>query len=107
MYVPSRRLLIEVNGDYWHGNPLKYDRKDLNRLQLRNYKRDKRKLALALNHGYNVIYIWENDLNHRSRTVRQQLEAVLKNPDFKGKRTLLEDLFPEYETFYKVRENQV
>lgn len=104
-YVPAKKLLIEVQGSYFHASPLKYKRSEWGRMQLRNHKRDLRKLAIALNHGYNVIYIWEDDLKHRSRSVRQQLEEILKNPDFKGKRTLLENLFPEYEAFYKVREN--
>ena len=34
-YVPSKNLLIEVDGDYYHANPLIYEQKDLNGMQKR------------------------------------------------------------------------
>ena len=33
IYVPSFNLIIEADGDYWHGNPQKYSKSKLNKRQ--------------------------------------------------------------------------
>ena len=40
-YLIDHHLAVEVMGDYWHGNPLKFDK--LNELQIKNIRRDKAK----------------------------------------------------------------
>lgn len=47
--IRHRRILIEVQGDYWHGHPDMYNedgsngKKKLNNIQINNIKRDKLK----------------------------------------------------------------
>jgi G:T-mismatch repair DNA endonuclease (very short patch repair protein) len=55
-------VVIEVQGDYWHGNPLFYQDHQLDRIQLINVNKDKRKKEVLNSLGYNVFYLWENDL---------------------------------------------
>jgi len=55
-------ILIEVNGDYWHGNPLRFPIVKQDHRQTLTRKRDKTKAAWAKKHGYNLCVIWENEI---------------------------------------------
>jgi hypothetical protein len=39
-YIPSKNLLIETDGDYWHSNPSIYKLDFLNESQLKNKTND-------------------------------------------------------------------
>lgn len=66
------KLLIEVNGDYWHANPQVYNQGLEINYPGRGYmkvsevwKRDAVKREVALNLGFKVLYIWELDIKTR------------------------------------------
>jgi G:T-mismatch repair DNA endonuclease (very short patch repair protein) len=67
--IKGKRILIEVNGDYWHGNPNKFNidgsdgKRKLNDIQITKIENDKLKLEFAKNHNFEVIYIWEEEIN--------------------------------------------
>lgn len=56
------RTVIEVQGDYWHGNPKIFSEYD--NIQKKNIDRDKRKNKYLTSMGYTVLYLWEYDLKH-------------------------------------------
>lgn len=59
------KVLIEVNGDFWHANPNIYKESDILLGDLTAKKiwaKDKRKVDKALSEGYRVITLWESDL---------------------------------------------
>lgn len=60
-YLSNYNLIIEVMGDYWHGNPLKFEQ--LNDTQYKNIIRDnlKRKFIQKY-YGVNILYLWEHDI---------------------------------------------
>lgn len=64
-YLDDYNLMIEVMGDYWHANPLRYnnDKYGLNEKQLEGIHRDKLKYSYIKNH-YNIeiLYLWETDI---------------------------------------------
>lgn len=68
--IHNRHILIEVNGDYWHGNPIMFNedgsdgKRMLNDIQKNKIKKDKSKYDFAINHGFDVIYIWETEINN-------------------------------------------
>lgn len=66
-YDVHKNLAIEVMGDYWHANPIKYpDYNTLHEIQKKDIKRDKsKKTYLRKYHGINVLYLWEIDINKR------------------------------------------
>lgn len=64
-------LIIEVQGDYWHGNPKFY--KQLNSVQQKMVDRDFRKKEELENLGYKMLYIWENDL----KTNLEECERII------------------------------
>lgn len=78
--IKHTSLLIEVNGDYWHANPVVYpDKSALNETQQKMVRRDHYKRRVAKDHGYYVLYIWESDLKSQPNTVKITLERYIKN----------------------------
>lgn len=58
-------LLIEIQGDMWHGNPAKYKATDIimGKILVSDlWKKDKNKKITAENNGYKIIYIWEDEI---------------------------------------------
>ncbi len=63
------KKVIEYNGDFWHANPIKYEKKDL--MKFPNHKikpaseiweNDRVKNQLAIDNGYSVLVIWESEV---------------------------------------------
>lgn len=61
-YIESLNLLIEVDGDYFHGNPKFF--KTLNPMQRKNKGLDKVKNAVARDNNFNLIRFWEDDIKN-------------------------------------------
>lgn len=63
-FIPKEMLIIEVMGNYWHGNPSMYgnDKIPLNQEQTANMERDVRKKKDFERYGFNYIEIWEQDI---------------------------------------------
>lgn len=63
-------ILIEVDGDYWHGGPsIKTHSPFLHETQ----HKDKLKTEIAQQHGYTVLRFWGSDIKERPFWVIQQL----------------------------------
>ena len=67
IYIKELNLLIEVNGDYWHFNPVHYDacHYDTHRKVFVSdvWARDEEKKNLAESRRFRVCALWELDLN--------------------------------------------
>lgn len=82
--INDTKKLIEVNGDYWHGNPKIYKESDLilkgSRKELlvgTKWQMDKRKIEYAKESGYRVLVVWESDLKTElDKTTKIILEWV-------------------------------
>jgi DNA mismatch endonuclease Vsr len=77
-YIPEYNTIIEVDGDFWHCNPIKFPEPQYES-QKKNLIRDKEKNEWAINNGYKIIRIWENDINNNIQQVKQILSETLKN----------------------------
>lgn len=75
-FIPPK-ILIEVDGDYWHANPKIF--KKLNTTQLRNLHNDKVKKTFAIQNGYILIRIWEDDIKNKWQEVEDKLSMVREN----------------------------
>ena len=66
--IHEKRTLIEVQGDYWHGNPRFYNidgtdgKKKLNDIQKTKICVDKEKQQFALEKNFKLICIWEFEI---------------------------------------------
>ena len=71
-YLPEYRVLIEVDGDFYHSYGKVYE--EMNPMQKRNARVDKIKDNWALEHGIPLIRIWEHDINENPQKVMKILE---------------------------------
>ena len=61
IFIPSMNMVIECDGDYWHGNILKYP--NLNKMQLEQIERDRIRTNELVEKGFRIIRIWECEIN--------------------------------------------
>lgn len=78
-FIPGLKLCIEVQGDYWHCNPKVFN-KPLNKIHLRAIERDKRKKDLVTSKGFELLEIWEYDINKSPKEVTKLLTDILALP---------------------------
>lgn len=72
----DKKIIIEVNGDYWHCNPMKYTSPKDDK-QIRNIVSDYSKKCFYLSNGYMFITLWEDDILSRYSTVVENLKQML------------------------------
>lgn len=65
-YLCDYNLMIEVQGDYWHVNPLIYNSfgRLINDTQAKDIIQDKKKHTLLKNKGIEILYLWESDIKN-------------------------------------------
>jgi very-short-patch-repair endonuclease len=63
IFIPSIKLVIECDGDYFHGNKIFYPEDKLNLRQKEQMERDKLRNEQLTAKGYRIIRLWENDIN--------------------------------------------
>lgn len=76
-YLPEHNLLLEIDGDFWHGNPLIYKEEELRGHQKRAQRVDEHKTKWALMHGIPILHIWENDIRKNPKKVMDMLRDKL------------------------------
>lgn len=70
---PQYKILIEVDGDYWHGK----NGRILSSMQKKNRHNDKEKDGLALDNKFKLIRFREKDINTRISKVRLRLTSLI------------------------------
>jgi G:T-mismatch repair DNA endonuclease (very short patch repair protein) len=75
VFIPERKLVIEVQGDYWHGNPRFYSEETMNKTQRVHFERDKKKREAYNKAGLKLIELWESDIKEFG--AKQLLEKFL------------------------------
>lgn len=79
--IDSLKLMIEVNGSYWHANPRIYKKDDLinypgySITAYEKWQKDILKEDYALKNGYRVITIWDDEL--KNCTTAEQFKQLL------------------------------
>lgn len=81
-YDPNTNTIYEFLGDYWHGNPTKYNFSHIHPRIKKSYgdiyNSTMLKFEKFKEEGYNIKYIWENDWNLWIKT-NGSTELPLKN----------------------------
>lgn len=70
-YNCSTNTIYEFNGDFWHGNPAKYNSEDVNPKNKKTfgelYRETEQRRQLILENGFKLVETWESDFkNHGS-----------------------------------------
>lgn len=77
-YLPNSHIIIELDGDYWHGNPEKYGKDELKGHQIKAQRVDEYKNKWALLHGIPILRFWESDIRKNPKNVMKILKEELK-----------------------------
>jgi very-short-patch-repair endonuclease len=76
-YFPSKKIIIEVDGDFYHCNPdTKYSIPKYE-IQKKNKSNDKRKNTWCQTHNIKLLRFWEKDINERPEWVILELKREL------------------------------
>ena len=77
-YLTDSNLMIEVQGDYWHVNPLKFPNK-INKLQYERIPKDKAKHTYTKNqYGIEILYLWESDIHNNTLLCEKLILEYIK-----------------------------
>ena len=77
-YLSDYNLMIEVNGDYFHSNPLKFT--ELNQMQIKGITRDKRKRTYIKRYKeIDILYLWESDIKNKPELCRELILEYVNN----------------------------
>ena len=78
-YLTDYNLIIEVQGDYWHTNPLKFT-SNITNSQYNRIGRDKAKHSYIKNqHGIECLYLWETDILNNKELCVMLINKYIEN----------------------------
>ena len=72
--IERHNILIEVDGDYYHGYGLLYEKMDA--IQKHNNTVDRYKNQWAMEHGFKMVRIWEHDIKKEPSKVMMRLKRM-------------------------------
>lgn len=75
-YLPKYNILIEIDGDYWHGNKKYFNH--LNLTQLKSRWNDKYKNFIALSCNKKLVRIWASEIKNKNN-IRVKLLKEINN----------------------------
>lgn len=81
-YLTNRNLAIEVMGDYWHANPLIYNKNNrlINNTQYKDIIIDKKKHTYVSRYkSIEILYLWESDIKNNEELCKELIELYIKN----------------------------
>lgn len=83
--VEDKKLVIEINGDYYHADPKKYKPTDM-LYKWKGYQEakaiwefDNQRKEQIESFGYKVLVLWETDIRNNFSEVQSKLNEALKN----------------------------
>lgn len=82
-FIIAGELLLECQGDFWHANPKFYNENDIvnfpgnDKIEAKKvWDADLKKKEFAEKSGFNVIYIWENDIKTSDNPETVVIQAI-------------------------------
>lgn len=79
-YLDKYNLIIEVMGDFWHSNPLKYDINNLRDVQRKRIPKDKAKHTyFKNNYNIEILYLWEDDIYNNLDVCKSLIDKYINN----------------------------
>jgi len=67
-HLLNTNILIEVDGDYWHGNPKKFSK--LNKVQKIVKQKDLKKESFAKENNFILLRFWEDNILNNAKEVK-------------------------------------
>ena len=77
----KHRILIEVQGDYWHANPELYGdgKRLINKIQSSKIEKDKNKAKFCQEKGLSLFYIWETQILNNDFSVLDEIKKKMES----------------------------
>lgn len=72
--IKGKPILLEIDGDYWHGGPKSKKTKPFIALE-KTMKNDEFKNKFAEEHGYEVLRFWESEFNKNPSIILEALNV--------------------------------
>ncbi len=77
-YLPKYDLAIEVDGDFYHCNPIKYPNGPIYETQKTTIKNDEKKNKICEgSNGLTLLRFWESDINNRTEWVIGEIKKFI------------------------------
>jgi very-short-patch-repair endonuclease len=76
--IPEKNLVIQWDGNYWHGHPNNLKNGKPNKLQEKNIEKDKRVTNDLTKNGYIVLRFWQSDVEKNKDFVKSEILNALK-----------------------------
>lgn len=77
IYANNKKIIIEVNGDYYHCNPYIYKDGPKDEIQVKHVIRDYYKKCYYLSRGYILLEIWESEINNCPEDVKNKIKSAV------------------------------
>lgn len=77
VYVPDAGLVIQWDGDYWHGYRPVGDNRPLDVRQAKRSRLDRSQDAYMTKHGYRVLRFWEHEVVRNPGSVAASVQAAV------------------------------
>ncbi len=74
-FVPACGLVVQFDGDYWHGNPERFPA--LSERQKKRVRLDKSQDAYMATCGYRVVRLWEGELKRNPEAAQIRIQSAL------------------------------
>jgi len=74
----GNKIVYQVNGDFWHANPLLYDVNNLTKMQKHNIHHDKNRRVYLEHLGYKVVDVWESEIYWNKDLVKFKIDTYRK-----------------------------
>lgn len=74
-YLPDQKVVVEVNGTFWHADPRVYPQGPVHFSQIRTCSRYARKQAYLKQQGLTLVEVWELDFKTRGETAIRETMA--------------------------------
>ena len=73
-FIESFKTIIECDGDFWHANPMFYDRNNLKYpVQCERVENDKKKNEFVKSKGFEMMRFWEYDIMNNFENIEKEL----------------------------------
>lgn len=70
IYIPSVNVIIEFDGDFWHGNKKLFE---LTHRMKQQYKIDEANVKKAIENGYKIVRVWQSESSEFVQAVKEKL----------------------------------
>lgn len=77
IYIPSKNLVIECDGSFWHYDPRLFPNGAVYEYQKRKIERDEIKNEYLHKNGYNLLRFWEIDILKEPELIQEEINKIV------------------------------